>query len=287
VLAKLAKNVDEAKWLRFISSPEGSSTFKKLSEIETVTYADVLQMFPSARLPLDILMAEVEPIKPRHYSIASAQSFVGDSVHLLIVTVDWKTPGGSPRFGQCTRYLASLKVGQQVTVSLKPSVMKLPPFTTQPIVMSGLGTGAAPFRAYLQARAVQKKQGQKIGPLIYIFGSRYRHAEYLYGEELEAYERDGIVKVLTAFSRDQKNKIYIQHRIQQNQEEILDLLMPPEGSGEEKQGLFTLCGPTDPLPDVQEALIGGFMAKTGKSHQDGEAWLESLKENERAVYEVY
>lgn len=287
VLSKLAINKDEAKWLRFVSSPEGSSTFRKLSEVETVTYADVLQMFPSARPPLDMLISEVEPIKPRHYSIASAQSFVGDSVHLLIVTVDWKTPSGSARYGQCTRYLANLKVGEQVTVSLKPSVMKLPPFTTQPIVMSGLGTGAAPFRAYLQARAIQKQQGHKIGPLIYIFGSRYRHAEYLYGEELEAYERDGIVKVLTAFSRDQKSKIYIQHRIQQNQGEILDLLMPPEGTGEAYQGLFTLCGPTDPLPDVQEALIGGYMAKTGKSHQDGEAWLDSLKENERAVYEVY
>lgn len=287
VLSKLAIDKDEAKWLRFISSPEGSSTFRKLAEVETVSYANVLQMFPSARLPLDMIMSEVEAIKPRHYSIASAQSFVGDSVHLLVVTVDWKTPSGSPRFGQCTRYLANLKVGEQVTVSLKPSVMKLPPFTTQPIVMSGLGTGAAPFRAYIQARAVQKQRGEKIGPLIYIFGSRYKHAEYLYGEELEAYERDGIVKVLTAFSRDQKNKIYIQHRIEQNQEEILNLLMPPEGTGEEQQGMFTLCGPTDPLPDVQEALIGGFMAKTGKSHQDGEAWLESLKENERAVYEVY
>ncbi|UZJ56458.1 hypothetical protein CBS101457_005778 [Exobasidium rhododendri] len=287
VLSKLAINKDEAKWLRFISSPEGSSTFRKLAEVETVNYANVLQMFPSARMPLDMLMSEVEPIKPRHYSIASAQSFVGESVHLLIVTVDWKTPSGSPRYGQCTRYLANLKVGEQVTVSLKPSVMKLPPFTTQPIVMSGLGTGAAPFRAYLQARAVQKRNGEKIGPLIYIFGSRYKHAEYLYGEELEAYERDGIVKVLTAFSRDQKSKIYIQHRIEQNQSEILDLLMPSEGSGEEVQGLFTLCGPTDPLPDVQEALIGGFIAKTGKSHKEGEEWLESLKENERAVYEVY
>ncbi|PWN33086.1 uncharacterized protein FA14DRAFT_162217 [Meira miltonrushii] len=286
-LSKLATDVDEAKWLRFVGSAEGQSTFKKLSEIETVTYADVLRMFPSARLPLDVLLTEVEAIKPRHYSIASAQSFVGDSVHLLIVTVDWRTPSGSPRYGQCTRYLANLKVGEQVTVSLKPSVMKLPPFTTQPIVMSGLGTGAAPFRAYIQARAVQKRQGHEIGPMIYIFGSRYKHAEYLYGEELEAYEKDGIVKVLTAFSRDQKHKIYIQNRIEQNQKDILDLLIPEKGAGEERKGLFTLCGPTDPLPDVQEALIKGYMSKTGKSHADGEAWLEELKEEERAVYEVY
>ncbi|PWN90697.1 hypothetical protein FA10DRAFT_267144 [Acaromyces ingoldii] len=285
-LSKLATNKDEAKWLRFISSAEGQSTFKKLAEVETVTYADVLRMFPSARLPLDHLMSEVEAIKPRHYSIASAQSFVGDVVHLLIVTVDWRTPSGSPRYGQCTRYLANLAVGDSVTVSLKPSVMKLPPHTTQPIIMSGLGTGAAPFRAYIQARAVQKREGKNVGPLIYIFGSRHKSKEYLYGEELEAYEADGLVKVLTAFSRDQKDKIYIQHRIEQNQQEILDLLMPSD-KADEVQGMFTLCGPTDPLPDVQEALIKGYINKTGKTHEDGEAWLEELKEKEMAVYEVY
>lgn len=182
-LSKLATNVDEARWLRFISSAEGNSTFKKLSESETVTYADVLRMFPSARLPIDRLLTEVEGIKPRHYSIASAQAAVGDSVHLLIVTVDWKTPSGSPRYGQCTRYLANLKVGDEVTVSLKPSVMKLPPISTQPIIMAGLGTGAAPFRAFIQARAHQKQMGMEVGPLVYYFGSRYRASEFLYGEE--------------------------------------------------------------------------------------------------------
>lgn len=182
-LGKLATNVDEARWLRFISSSEGNSTFKKLSESETVTYADVLRMFPSARLPIDRLLLEVESIKPRHYSIASAQAAVGDSVHLLIVTVDWKTPSGSPRYGQCTRYLANLKVGDEVTVSLKPSVMKLPPISTQPIIMAGLGTGAAPFRAFIQARAHQKQMGMEVGPLVYYFGSRYRASEFLYGEE--------------------------------------------------------------------------------------------------------
>jgi sulfite reductase (NADPH) flavoprotein alpha-component len=206
-LSGVATNRDEARWLRFIAAAEGSATFKKLSEVETVTYADVLRMFPSARLPLDQLMAEVQPIEPRHYSIASAQSAVGDSVHLLIVTVDWQTPSGSARFGQCTRYLAALKPGDEVTVSLKPSIMKLPPITSQPIIMAGLGTGAAPFRAYIQARAVQKAQGKPVGPLIYCFGSRHEASEFLYGEELKAYERDGLITLLTAFSRDQKNKM--------------------------------------------------------------------------------
>lgn len=95
-LSKLACNREESRHLRFIASAEGNSTFKKWSEIETVTFVDVLKAFPSTkeRLGLEGLLREVPLIKPRHYSIASSQNFVGDSVHLLVVTVDWKTPSG-------------------------------------------------------------------------------------------------------------------------------------------------------------------------------------------------
>lgn len=93
---------------------------------------------------------------------------------------------GTVRYGQCTRYLNNLQVGQQVMVSVKPSVMKLPARDTQPIIMAGLGTGAAPFRAFIQERAWQKAQGMDVGPALYYFGSRHRSKEYLYGCVLSA-----------------------------------------------------------------------------------------------------
>jgi sulfite reductase (NADPH) flavoprotein alpha-component len=127
VLGKYATTREEARQLRFISSAEGSSTFKKWAELDTVTYVDVLKAFPSAKANFGIqeLIREVSSIKPRHYSIASSQNAVGDSVHLLIVTVDWDTPAGRKRYGQCTRYLVNLAVGAKVMVSVKPSVMKV------------------------------------------------------------------------------------------------------------------------------------------------------------------
>jgi sulfite reductase (NADPH) flavoprotein alpha-component len=140
-LASLAKNKNEERTLRFIAAPEGVALFKKMSEVETVTFADVLRQFKSARPSIEELVGLVPEIKPRHYSIASSNAAVGDRVELLIVTVDWATPSGTPRYGQCTRYLVGLPVGAKVTVSLKPSVMKLPPLDTQPIIMAGLGTG--------------------------------------------------------------------------------------------------------------------------------------------------
>lgn len=80
--------------LRFIGSPEGSSTFKKLSEKDTVTFADVLKSYKSAKPGIERLCELIGDIKPRHYSIASAQSVVGDRIDLLVVTVDWLAPDG-------------------------------------------------------------------------------------------------------------------------------------------------------------------------------------------------
>ncbi|KAG8683446.1 hypothetical protein FRC08_014279 [Ceratobasidium sp. 394] len=281
-LASYATERADAMALRFIAAPEGAATFKKLAEGDTVTFADVLKQFPSARPQLNELAAIVGDIKPRHYSIASAQSAVGDRVDLLVVTVDWVTPSGSPRYGQCTRYLAGLKVGQKVTVSIKPSVMKLPPDDMQPIIMAGLGTGAAPFRAFIQHRALLVSQGKPVGPLVYYFGSRHRSQEYLYGEELEAYIADGIVTHAgLAFSRDTNKKVYIQHKMREDGEMLGRMLSGPD------KGVFYLCGPTWPVPDVYAALIDALVQFGGKEREEAAQYLEDLKEEERYVLEVY
>ncbi|KAF4619952.1 hypothetical protein D9613_005367 [Agrocybe pediades] len=280
-LAEYATTDVDRYALRFIGSPEGSSTFKKLSEKDTVTFADVLKMYKSARPGIERLCELIGDIKPRHYSIASAQSVVGDRVDLLVVTVDWMTPSGSPRYGQCTRYLAGLKVGQKVTVSIKPSVMKLPPNLKQPLIMAGLGTGAAPFRAFLQHLAKLAEEGEEIGPVYYYFGSRYQAAEYLYGEEIEAFMLGGVItRAGLAFSRDGPKKVYIQHKMLEDSEALAKMLHDDEG-------VFYLCGPTWPVPDVYEALVNALVKYKGVDPVKAGDFLEGLKEEERYVLEVY
>jgi sulfite reductase (NADPH) flavoprotein alpha-component len=93
-LAAFATNEIDRLALLFIGSAEGSSTFKKMSEIDTVNYADVLKQFKSARPGVEVLCEIVGDIEPRHYSIASSQAVVGDRVDLLVVTVEWQTPSG-------------------------------------------------------------------------------------------------------------------------------------------------------------------------------------------------
>ena len=93
-LAPYATNSLDKHALLFIGSPEGSATFKKLAEKDTITFAEVLRRYPSARPSIERLCEMIGDIKPRHYSIASAQKVVGDRVDLLVVTVDWVTPDG-------------------------------------------------------------------------------------------------------------------------------------------------------------------------------------------------
>ncbi|EKM59418.1 uncharacterized protein PHACADRAFT_137147 [Phanerochaete carnosa HHB-10118-sp] len=280
-LAEHATSQADKYALQFIGSPEGSATFKKLSEKDTVSFADILRRFETARPGIETLCEFVGDIKPRHYSIASAQAVVGDRVDLLVVAVDWVTPSGSPRYGQCTRYLAGLKVGQKVTVSIKPSVMKLPPDNMQPIIMAGLGTGAAPFRAFLQYRALLQSQNIPVGPTYYYFGSRHRSEEYLYGEEIEAFILGGtITKAGLAFSRDGRKKVYIQHKMRKDSTVLAEMLY-------NKEGVFYLCGPTWPVPDVYEALVEALVENEGMATESAGAYLEGLKEEERYVLEVY
>jgi sulfite reductase (NADPH) flavoprotein alpha-component len=97
-LANHATSKNDKLTLQFIGSPEGSSMFKKLSEKDTVTFADVLLQYKSARPGIEMLCELIGDIKPRHYSIASAQSVVGNRVDLLVVTVEWQTPSGKKSF---------------------------------------------------------------------------------------------------------------------------------------------------------------------------------------------
>jgi sulfite reductase (NADPH) flavoprotein alpha-component len=280
-LAEFSSDEKEKKSLLNLSSAEGSAVFKRRADVDTVTFADTLLEFRSARPEFDDLIRIISPMKRREYSIASSQVVTPTSVALLIVVVDWIDPKGRERFGQCSRYLSLLRPGSTVTVSVKPSVMKLPTEPTQPLIMAGLGTGLAPFRAFVQYRAWQKAQGIKIGSVLLYMGSRHQREEYLYGEEWEAYQDAGVITLLgRAFSRDQPQKIYIQDRMRETLDDIAKAYLSDSGS-------FYLCGPTWPVPDVTAVLEEAIAkhASPGGKKIDTRKEIERLKEELRYVLE--
>jgi sulfite reductase (NADPH) flavoprotein alpha-component len=279
-LAPFATNETQKEKLEFLAGAEGGFEFKERVE-RTITFAEILEEFSSARPSVEQLIELVPPIKPRHYSIASAMSMHPDSIHLLIVLVEWETAKGEKRFGQCTKYLVDLEDGAEVSVSVKPSVMILPTDPMAPVLMAGLGTGMAPFRAFIQERAMQAASGIKVGPMSLYFGSRSMFKEYLYGDELEAYHTSGLLTNLRcAFSRDGGKKQYIQHKIAEDAAQLHEYLG-------ESNGQFYLCGPTWPAGDVQDAITAAFESYGGLTPEDAAKAITELKEHERYILEVY
>ncbi|KAI1410712.1 hypothetical protein F5Y13DRAFT_71071 [Hypoxylon sp. FL1857] len=282
-LAEFATDELEKKKLLSLVTPEGAEEFKRRAEVDTITFADVLEEFKSAHPSFPELVRLVGPLKRREYSIASAQAVTPNAVALMIVVVDWVDSKGRTRYGQATRYLSRLPVGAAVTASVKPSVMKLPTRDDAPLIMAGLGTGLAPFRAFVQYRAMQKAQGKDIGSILLYLGSRHQREEYLYGEEWEAYLDAGVITLLgAAFSRDQPQKIYIQDRMRQTMSEVVKAYIEQEGS-------FYLCGPTWPVPDVTDVLKEAIVteAKASGKKVDAKKEIDRLKEDGRYVLEVY
>lgn len=229
------------------------------------------------------LLLEIPPMKPRLYSISSSQSLHPTSIHLLVVLVS---------HGTCTTYLNDLDLNDSVTVSLRPSAMILPPDTLTPVIMCALGTGLAPFRAFIQERYYQHLQGVDVGPMVLYFGARERVNEYLYGNELDAYQALGLVTMRLAFSRDQQEKMYVQYRMEEDSDQLENLL-------KEEKGGFYLCGPTWPVKDVTKALVDAFESSVDEASNeiaatsdisekvDGLEELEKMKHQGRFVLEVY
>lgn len=282
-LAPFATNNKEKEHLQKLASAAGAEELKRRVEVDYSSYADVLEEFQSAKPSLADLVQIISPLKRREYSIASSQHAHPNEVHLLIVVVDWVDSKGRKRYGQCSRYLSRLPVGTELVVSVKPSVMKLPPTPQQPIIMSGLGTGLAPFKALIEEKVWQKEQGLEIGEIYLYLGSRHQREEYLYGEIWEAYKDAGIITHIgAAFSRDQPQKIYIQDKIRESIDELVEAFV-------DKTGYFYLCGPTWPVPDITACLSDILEKDAAKKgiKIDTAKEIEELKETGRYVLEVY
>ncbi|CAK9439541.1 uncharacterized protein LODBEIA_P36410 [Lodderomyces beijingensis] len=283
-LADFATDAKEKEHLQKLAGAEGAEELKKRQEVSFDSYFDILEEFKSARPQFADLVRIIAPLKRREYSIASSQKIHPNAVHLLVVVVDWVDPKGRLRYGHCSKYLSDLKIGDELVVSVKPSVMKLPPLSTQPIVMSGLGTGLAPFKAFIEEKIWQLEQGMEIGDIYLYMGSRHKKEEYLYGELWEAYKEHGLLTHIgAAFSRDQPQKIYIQDRIRETIEDLTDAIV-------DKKGSFYLCGPTWPVPDITaclEDIVSNGAKRAGETIKDVAKVVEDMKEDGRYILEVY
>ncbi|MGI2260744.1 assimilatory sulfite reductase (NADPH) flavoprotein subunit [Shewanella sp. GXUN23E] len=227
----------------------------------------------SAQALVDLL----RPLTPRLYSIASSQAEVDSEVHLTVALVA-QQQYGQLRFGGASAYLARAQEGQSVRVFVEPNKhFRLPDNPQTPVVMIGPGTGVAPFRAFLQQREADGLKGNTW----LFFGNPHFEQDFLYQTEWQQYLKSGVLERLdVAFSRDQADKVYVQHRIREQGALLWQWL--------ERGAHIYVCGDANRMAkDVQQALQEVVITHGGKTEADAQAYLESLRADKRLQKDVY
>ncbi|XP_067451992.1 P450 (cytochrome) oxidoreductase b [Thunnus thynnus] len=212
------------------SSPEGKGLYQSWVLDVNRNILAILEDMPSLRPPIDHLCELLPRLQARYYSIASSSKVHPNSIHICAVVVEYKTKTGRINKGVATNWLKNKLVtdnGHKSTVPMyiRKSQFRLPFKSTIPVIMIGPGTGIAPFMGFIQERGWLKQQGKEVGETVMFFGCRYKNEDFIYQEELEEAERNGVLsKLFVAFSRDQEQKVYVQHLLKTHKEHIWKLV---------------------------------------------------------------
>ena len=245
-------------------------------------YWDVLQEFPEARFESpEAFVKMLSPIQPRLYSIASSLDVHPESVHLCVAVVRYETHGRA-RTGLCSGYLADQVVPHRAEVPVfvqESPKFFLPSDSSRNMIMVGPGTGIAPFRAFLEQRALEGGTGKNW----LFFGEQRRATDFLYQDDLVGFQSNGILHRLDlAFSRDQAEKIYVQHRMLENAAELWSWI--------QAGAYFYVCGDARRMAkDVHAALIQVVQSEGCMTEDSAKAYVEEtlMKTERRYLRDVY
>jgi len=252
---------------------------KKLDEyVFDRDVVDVLHDAPGVHLEPSEIPGLLNKIAPRLYSIASSPDHRAGEVHLTVALVQYSSHGRTKQ-GLASGYLANLAEHTSVPVYVQPTRHFHLPAPDRDVIMVGPGTGIAPFRAFLQHRAKHGHSGRNW----LFFGDQHAKTDFLYSEEFAAAQKSGhLHKLSTAFSRDQAEKIYVQHRMEEDGVELWRWL--------EKGAYFYVCGDAKRMAkDVHASLLKIVSQHGGKTPEQAEEWVSVTfaKTEKRYLKDVY
>ncbi|SUM81629.1 assimilatory sulfite reductase (NADPH) flavoprotein subunit [Staphylococcus saprophyticus] len=273
----LMKNAAE-----LLGNPMLNANIQKSEWVQNYIYGkdviDLIRDFTPVALEPNMLPQLLRKLPPREYSIASSNKINPNSVHITVRVVKYEAHRRE-RFGVCSVQLADrTSVGDKLPVYLKKNPnFKFPYDTETPVIMIGAGTGIAPYRAYLQERAYLNLKGEQW----LIFGNQNYHHDFLYKDDLEQWLEEGVLSKLDlAFSRETENKIYVQHRIEENSAEFYKWI--------QAGATIYLCGNKDEMASgVHESLIKVLIKEGNMDETEAEAYLTEMIKNQRYQRDVY
>jgi sulfite reductase (NADPH) flavoprotein alpha-component len=272
LLEKYAAWTNNAKLKAILEDPAALKKF-----IWGRNVADLLREFPAA-LSEATLLSFLRKMPPRLYSIASSLEAHPDEVHLTVAAVRYEH-GGRPHLGAASTFLADrVLAGESVPVFVEHNeYFKLPADDATDIIMVGPGTGVAPFRAFVEQRSERGASGKNW----LFFGNPHFETDFLYQTEwLNHLKRGTLDRLDVAFSRDQTDKIYVQHRLAERSKLIYERL--------ENGAHFYVCGDKERMAgDVQRAVLGILERESGQGAEYAEEYLKRLKKQRRYLEDVY
>uniref|UniRef100_A0A8D0H573 NADPH-dependent diflavin oxidoreductase 1 n=1 Tax=Sphenodon punctatus TaxID=8508 RepID=A0A8D0H573_SPHPU len=281
LLSYFSPNELEREKLQEFSSTQGQEELYAYCNRPRRTTLEVLCDFPhtTCAIPYDYLLDLIPWIRPRAFSITSSMLAHPDRIQILLAVVQYKTVLVKPRRGLCSTWLASLNPQHGdvwVPLWVKRGGMKFPTDLDTPVVMIGPGTGVAPFRAAIQERVAQGRKGNYL-----FFGCRQKSKDFYCQAEWEELVKKGFLTLFTAFSRDQEEKIYVQHRIRDNQRLVWELLNYGNAH-------VYLAGNAKSMPSaVAEALKSVFQLHGHMSASDAEEYFAGLERSQRFQAETW
>jgi cytochrome P450/NADPH-cytochrome P450 reductase len=244
---------------------------------------DLLEDHPACELPFHAYLEMLSLLAPRYYSISSSPSGDASRCSVTVGVVEGAASSGRGVYkGICSNYLASRREGEtiQATIRETKAGFRLPDDPSVPIIMVGPGTGLAPFRGFLQERAALKANGAKLGPAMLFFGCRHPDQDFLYANELKAFEASGITELHTAFSRAQAPKTYVQNLVAAERERVWTLI--------ENRAIIYVCGDGGKMePDVKAALVAIYRERKSADADAGLRWIDDLGTKNRYVLDVW
>ena len=241
-------------------------------------FIDLLTDFPGVVTKPQELFNVLQRLVPRLYSIASSQA-AHPSVAETSVRVVRYEAHGRERLGVCSGQLGDrTPVGTMLPVFLHANHnFRLPEDSSAPVIMVGPGTGVAPFRAFLEERQATGARGDNW----LFFGDQRAESDYLYREQLTAMRHDGtLTRLDTAFSRDQKEKIYVQDRMREHSAELYAWL--------ERGAHFYICGDASRMAkSVEQELLDAIAVGSQGTPESAAEYLAAMKKQKRYQRDVY
>ncbi|EGG03207.1 uncharacterized protein MELLADRAFT_75350 [Melampsora larici-populina 98AG31] len=270
-ISYFAQNQDQSERLKEFCTIEAQDDLYDYINRPKRTILEVLQDFKSVEIPLDYLHDIFPIIRPRQFSIASSPKIFPNQIHLLVAVVKYQTRIVKARKGLCTSWLSKLKPGYFTFSSVDPQ---------SPVICIGPGTGIAPFRSLIQHRSSEPQLQHPYQDLVF-FGFRNLEKDCYYREEWMRYQTEGNCKVVLVASRDQVEKKYVQHEIENNSEEIWKMIFKDQAS-------IFISGSAGQMPKSVRKALRNVFEKEGKMKEDEvDGLIERLEKTGRLQEETW